>query len=171
MRKRVLSVAGAAAATAGVIAAGLTLGSGSADAAPAGSRQHSHRTLTIEAVEKGAAINFVDVAPADNALGDQLIGTGALTTQAGRTLGTSSFVAISTDTKPRTAELLTFVYDLGNGNKITTTGTAKLSAKGPLFDEQFAVTGGTGKYQNASGQVRVVQETEELAKVTFKIRL
>lgn len=55
-------------------------------------------------------------------------------------------VVVSADAKPRTAELLTFVYDLGGGNKIT------------------------GRYENATGQVRVVQRTEELAKVTFRIQ-
>jgi hypothetical protein len=69
-----------------------------------------------------------------------------------------------------TQKLLTFVYELADG-KITTSGTARLSATGPVFDEQFAITGGTGKYQNARGQVRVVQETMEQAKVTFRIQL
>jgi long-subunit acyl-CoA synthetase (AMP-forming) len=41
------------------------------------------------------------------------------------------------------------------------------AATGPVFDEQFAITGGTGRYQNALGQVRVVDR----AKVTFRIQL
>jgi hypothetical protein len=69
-----------------------------------------------------------------------------------------------------TQKLLTFVYELADG-KITTSGTARLSATGPVFDEQFAITGGTGRYQNARGQVRVVQETVDQAKVTFRIQL
>lgn len=64
------------------------------------------------------AITMVDVAPSDSALGDQLIGTGDLTTPAGRELGTSSFVGVSTCAKPRTA------------------------TTGPVFDETFAITGG-----------------------------
>lgn len=166
MRKRTLPAFGVAAATAGALTLGLSLAPASADATPA---SHGHRTITIEAVEKGTAINMVDVAPADSALGDQLIGTGDLIGRDGRKLGTSSFVGISTDARPRTAELLTFVYELPGG-KITTAGTAKLSASGPVFDERFAITGGTGKYQNASGEVRVLQETVERAKVTFEIQ-
>lgn len=165
MRKPLLSVF-AVAATAGAFAVGLALGPATADAAPA---SHPHRTLTIQAIERGTAINMVDVAPADSALGDQLIGTGDLTTPAGRKLGTSSFVGVSTDAKPRTAELLTFVYELPDG-KITTSGTARLSATGPVFDERFAITGGTGAYKDATGQVRVLQETVEHAKVTFAIQ-
>lgn len=65
--------------------------------------------------------------------------------------------------------LLTFVYELPGG-KIITNGTARLSASGPVFDEQFAITGGTGSYKNASGEVRVLQKTLEQAKVTFKIQ-
>lgn len=159
MRSRILPALGLA----GVLAVGLSLGSASADAAPA------PRTTTIEVVEKGTAINLVDVAPADSALGDQLIGTGDLIGRDGRKVGTSSFVGVSTDARPRTAELLTFVYELPGG-KITTSGTARLSATGPVFDATFAVTGGTGTYKNASGEVRVVQETVERAKVTFRIQ-
>lgn len=129
-----------------------------------------HRPLTITAVEKGTSINFVDVPPSDSALGDQLIGTGDLLGTDGSKIGTSSFQGISTDAKPRTAEMLTFVYALADG-KITTAGTARLAATGPVFDEQFAITGGTGRYQHARGQVRVVQETTDQAKVTFRIRL
>ncbi|MDX3521543.1 allene oxide cyclase barrel-like domain-containing protein [Streptomyces scabiei] len=168
MRKPLLSVL-AVAATAGALTLGLALGPATADAAPDVPRPDRHRTLTLKAVETGTAINMVDVAPADSALGDQLIGTGDLTTPAGRALGTSSFVGVSTDTEPRTAELLTFVYELPDG-KITTTGTATLSATGPVFDERFAITGGTGAYRDATGQVRVVQETVERAKVTFTIQ-
>ncbi|MFM9590334.1 allene oxide cyclase barrel-like domain-containing protein [Streptomyces scabiei] len=166
MRKPLLSVL-AVAATAGALTLGLALGP--ATAAPGTPQPDRHRTLTIKAVETGTAINMVDVAPADSALGDQLIGTGDLTTPAGRALGTSSFVGVSTDARPRTAELLTFVYELPDG-KITTSGTATLSATGPVFDERFAVTGGTGAYRDATGQVRVVQETVERAKVTFTIQ-
>lgn len=126
--------------------------------------------ITITAVEKGTSINFVDVAPADSALGDQLIGTGDLIGTDGSTIGTSTFQGISTNATPRTSEMLTFVYELPDG-KITTAGTARLSATNPIFDEQFAITGGTGKYQNARGQVRVVQETTDQAKLTFHIRL
>ncbi|MEI5519645.1 hypothetical protein WB401_07390 [Streptomyces brasiliscabiei] len=164
MRKPIRPVFAIAAAT-GAFALGLALTPAAADATSA---SHPHRAVTIKAVEKGTAINMVDVAPADSALGDQLIGTGDLTTPAGRELGTSSFVGVSTDAEPRTAELLTFVYELPDG-KITTSGTARLSATGPVFDEKFAITGGTGAYKNATGQVRVVQETVEQAKVTFSI--
>lgn len=166
MRKRTLPALGVAVATAGVVGVVLAISPSTAGATPSGA-PHS---LTLEVVEKGTAINMVDVAPADSALGDQLIGTGDLIGAGGRKVGTSSFQGISTDAKPRTAELLTFVYDLGDG-RITTSGTAKLSATGPVFDEQFAITGGTGKYKNARGQVRVLQETVEQAKVTFDIQL
>ncbi|GGP32599.1 allene oxide cyclase barrel-like domain-containing protein [Streptomyces melanogenes] len=166
MRKRTLPALGVAAATAGVVGVVLAISPSTAGAAPSGA-PHS---LSLEVVEKGTAINMVDVAPADSALGDQLIGTGDLIGTGGRKVGTSSFQGISTDAKPRTSELLTFVYDLGDG-RITTSGTAKLSATGPVFDEQFAITGGTGKYKNARGQVRVLQETVEQAKVTFDIQL
>ncbi|MCD9144252.1 allene oxide cyclase barrel-like domain-containing protein [Streptomyces albireticuli] len=169
MRKRALPALGLTVAAAGIAGAALAMSPTTAGAAsPA---QTGPRTVTIEAVERGTSINMVDVAPADSALGDQLIGTGDLVGTDGRTLGTSSFQGISTDAEPRTSEMLTFVYDLGNGNKITTSGTAKLNAKGPVFDEQFAITGGTGKYKNARGQVRVLQETVEQAKVTFDIQL
>ncbi|ARZ67806.1 hypothetical protein M1P56_27445 [Streptomyces sp. HU2014] len=169
MRKRALPALGLTVAAAGIAGAALALSPATAGAAsPA---YTGPRTVTIEAVERGTSINMVDVAPADSALGDQLIGTGDLVGTDGRTLGTSSFQGISTDAEPRTSEMLTFVYDLGDGNKITTSGTAKLNAKGPVFDEQFAITGGTGKYKNARGQVRVLQETVEQAKVTFDIQL
>ncbi|WP_017626772.1 allene oxide cyclase barrel-like domain-containing protein [Nocardiopsis chromatogenes] len=166
MRKHVLPAIGVAAATAGALA--LSLAPTAANAAPPKHGYH-HRTITIEAVEKGTAVNLVDVPPDDSALGDQLIGTGDLTDENGDELGTSSFVGISTDAEPRTSEMLTFVYELPDG-KITTSGTAELSDSGPVFDEKFAITGGTGKYKNASGEVRVQQETMEQAKVTFEIR-
>ncbi|MDA2803148.1 allene oxide cyclase barrel-like domain-containing protein [Nocardiopsis suaedae] len=168
MRKHVLPAIGVAAATAGALALGLSLAPTAANAAPPKHGYH-HRTITIEAVETGTAVNLVDVAPDDSALGDQLIGTADLTDSDGNELGTSSFVGISTDAEPRTSEMLTFVYELPDG-KITTAGTAQLSDSGPVFDEKFAITGGTGEYKNASGEVRVLQESMEEAKVTFEIR-
>ncbi|MEO6089011.1 MAG: hypothetical protein ABIQ18_38450 [Umezawaea sp.] len=112
-------------------------------------------------------VDLVDVAPSDSALGDQLIGTADLLDANGRKIGVSSFQGISTDVEPRTAELLAFVYDLPDG-KITTSGTAGLAATGTVFDEQFAIT---GRYQNARGNVQVVQETMGHAKLTSHIQL
>ncbi|MFJ9742031.1 hypothetical protein [Streptomyces sp. NPDC101166] len=173
MRKPLLSVF-AVVAMAGVFAVGLALGPAAADAAPASHphladaapASHPHLALTIRAIERGTAINMVDVAPA---LGDQLIGTGDLTTPAGGELGTSSFVGVSTDAKPRTSELLTFVYELPDG-KITTSRTVRLSTTGPVFDERFAISGSTGAYKGAAGQVRVLQESVEQAKATFSVQ-
>lgn len=88
---------------------------------------------------------------------------------AGRSLGTSRLVGVSTDAEPRTAEPLTFVCEPPDG-KITTSGRARLSASGPVFDERFALTGGTGAYENATGRMRVLREAEEQARVTFTIQ-
>ncbi|TDC36082.1 hypothetical protein [Micromonospora sp. KC213] len=159
-----------AAIVAGATGTALAVSSAPAGGATNSAASRHSRTVTITAVEKGASVNFVDVAPSDSALGDQLIGTGDLVGADGRKIGTSSFQGISTNAKPRTSEMLTFVYELPDG-KITTAGTATLSATRPIFDEQFAITGGTGRYQDARGQVRVVQETVEQAKVTFHIKL
>ncbi|TDC83599.1 hypothetical protein E1193_08445 [Micromonospora sp. KC606] len=162
------ALAALAAVAAGGTGAALAVSPATAEGATNSAPSRHSRTVTITAVEKGTSINMVDVAPSDSALGDQLIGTGDLVGTDGRKIGTSSFQGISTNAKPRTSEILTFVYELAGG-KITTAGTATLSANGPIFDEQFAITGGTGRYQNARGQVRVVQETVEQAKVTFHI--
>lgn len=157
-----------AAAVVGAAGAATAISPAAAEGTTKSAPARHPRTITITAVEKGTSINFVDVAPSDSALGDQLTGTGDLVGPTGRKIGTSSFHGISTSATPRTSEILTFVYELADG-KITTAGTAELSATGPIFDEQFAITGGTGKYQNAYGQVRVVQQTTEQATVTFSI--
>lgn len=62
------------------------------------------------------------------------------------------------------------LHDLPGG-KITTSGTARLSGKAPLLDEQFAVTGSTGRYANAQVQMRMVQRPGAMATVTFTIHL
>lgn len=171
MRTRYIrTLAAPAAAVVGVAGVAIALNTAPAEGAPVPQAARHSRIITITAVEKGTSVNFVDVAPSDSALGDQLIGTGDLVSADGRKIGTSSFQGISTNATPRTSELLTFVYELSDG-KITTAGTAELSATGPIFDEQFAITGGTGRYQSARGQVRVLQQTVEQAKVTFRIEL
>ena len=146
MRKiQVTALAALSALAVGVGGAAVVTSPATAEgAADSASSRYPH-TITINAVEKATAVNLVDVAPSDSALGDQLIGTADLLGADGRKIGVSSFLGISTDVKPRTAELLTFVYELPDG-KITTSGTARLAATGPVFDEQFAITGGTGRY-------------------------
>jgi hypothetical protein len=52
---------------------------------------------------------------------------------------------------------------------ITAQGQATITGTHPLFDEQVAVTGGTRAYQNARGQVRILQSSSTHAELTFHL--
>jgi hypothetical protein len=127
------------------------------------------RTHDVEMIEQATSFAFLDTAAGDSALGDQLVGSADLLDVQGRKLGTSSFHCVSTNAVPRTSEICSFVYTLPGG-RITTSGEATLSAGTPIFDEAFAVTGGTGIYQRVRGEVRVRQDTTQRALVTLRLR-
>ena len=77
----------------GIGGAALVMSPATAEGAADSASSRSPHTITINAVEKATAVNLVDVAPSDSALGDQLIGTADLLGTDGRKIKMSSFKA------------------------------------------------------------------------------
>jgi hypothetical protein len=110
---------------------------------------------------------FIDLGAKGPSLGDELLGASTLTTPGGAAAGTDSFVCTSVASNDSTFQC-TVVYSLRRG-RVTAQGTATITGTHPLFDELFAVTGGTRAYQNARGQVRILQSTQTHAELYFHL--
>lgn len=98
-------------------------------------------------------------------LGDQLIGTAVLIDPADRPAGRDTFLCVSVsadDTRFQCA----VTYELPAG-RITAQGNATITGQHPLFDELFAITGGTRAYRTTHGQVRIRQLTFDDAELTI----
>jgi hypothetical protein len=98
--------------------------------------------------------------------GDQFTGTGDLFDARGNKVGTSAFTCIVAGAG---VSQCSQVYEL-SGGKLVTAGTTRPDfTTSPLFDEQLAVTGGTGIYRGSSGEVRLVQHNFTEATLTINL--
>lgn len=61
------------------------------------------------------------------------------------------------------------VYSFKDG-RVSGQGFAKIVGKKPLFDEKFALTGGTRKFSQARDEVRVVQTNETEAELYLRLQ-
>jgi hypothetical protein len=146
--------------TVGVCAAGAVLwGTG------IGSAITSDQTFRLHERDTGNA--FLDLGAKGPSIGDELVGTSALTDTSGSPAGTDNFVCTAVTSDDRTFQC-SVVYALARG-RVTAQGQATITGTHPLFDEQVAVTGGTRAYQNARGQVRILQSSQTHAELTFHL--
>jgi hypothetical protein len=130
-----------------------------------GSAITSDQTFRLHERDTGNA--FLDLGAKGPSIGDELVGSSALTDASGASAGTDNFVCTSVTPDDRTYQC-SVVYALSRG-RITAQGQATITGTHPLFDEQVAVTGGTRAYQNARGQVRILQSSETHAELTFHL--
>jgi hypothetical protein len=159
----VLAVAAAAAGTAVAVSAVGTASAGTASAGTASARPGS---FTVQA-HHGTDTN-VDLGKHGFSAGDQDLFTGTLTRQGkhvGRLVGTCTTARVGAATADQLCE---FVLHLG-GAQITASGSVSSSPKGP---GTFAlpVTGGTGRYASASGQIAVTATNGKTFPITVSLR-
>ena len=117
--------------------------------------------------EHTAGKSFLDLGSTGPGFGDELVGANTLTAEDGSDAGTDSFVCTSVAADD-SAFQCDVVFSL-KGGRVTAQGYAKITGTAPLFDEKFAVTGGTGDYQRVTGQVRVLQSSGTDAELTLQL--
>lgn len=154
-RRKTVWGTGVAVVTAGVVA--VSMGTASAIT--------TSQTFRLHERDTGSA--FIDLGTSGPSIGDQLIGSSALTDTSGAPAGTDSFVCTAVTSTARTFQC-TVVYQLAHGD-VTAQGVATVGTGRPLFDVLVAVTGGTRTYQNVRGQVRILQQTQTNAELFFRL--
>ncbi len=143
-------------------AVGVSVQAASADSGNDGARSHSFHVH-----EKTAGNSFLDLGTAGPSFGDELAGANTLVGANGAAAGTDSFVCTSVSADGSALQCAV-VYSL-KGGRVTAQGFAKIVGSHPLFDENFAVTGGTKMYQKVRGQVRVLQSSQKDAELFFHL--
>ena len=154
---RKLSVLGAMIAIAAFALATLVPSAGAADDGTTWIRVNS---FTIEE-------RFIDVAPANESLGDQIVFSTNLM-RSGTRVGNINVVCTITSLRNETVQChatANFVQWFHGGGQITVQGT--LSGEPEHFT--LAVTGGTHGFVGAEGQVHVQQINDGLEVLTFEL--
>jgi hypothetical protein len=99
--------------------------------------------------------NFVDVAPAGESVGDQLVFSEVLYRR-GREVGDSGVVCTVTEVVAYNGEMLHCVATLSlRRGQITLQGLIEVQGEDDPGPWTVAITGGTGAYRGASGEARV----------------
>jgi hypothetical protein len=147
-------------ATLAILAVGL-MGSGTAAASAGGKQQ---RTLRLTATQ--IASEFLDVGTTGLSLGDQVVFSDALTRR-GRDVGEDGGTCTITNVTG---------YDTANANCVVTLALRRgqITVQGLIaFEEEsipdatLAITGGTGAYRGASGELDFHQVSETVSTYTL----
>jgi hypothetical protein len=168
--RRNLGIAIAVVVALALVVSNFTLAAGS-DNANADDREHSQ---TIQLTATSFANQDVDVDPSGLSLGDYFVATENLFRQ-GKKVGTDHAVCTLTRLEPPTGTpkrfavqcLVTLVLPDG---QITVQGvrTGSLSAQQPPRFT-LAITGGTGAYKTAHGQIRIVDLNATDSRLTLTL--
>jgi allene oxide cyclase-like protein len=114
---------------------------------------------TIEVTERTTAVEFIDVGPADDSLGDYVVIASELFNPANERIGTSHEVCVRVVVGQLRQCNLTYFFAEGF-----------LTLQGPYRDDgtgTFAITGGTGIYRTARGYMELT-ETRTADGLTFE---
>lgn len=153
MKNKMLGALGAAVATLGLVAGG-----SSAAAEPRTSSQH---TIRVDATVTEVAM--LDLGTKGPSLGDQIVFTNRLT-QHGRELGHEGAVCTTVSVKHHEAQCVaTFVFRDG---QITAQGLVTLGSTKPYT---VAITGGSGKYQDVGGELRVTPVSDTTGRLVLQL--
>lgn len=112
--------------------------------------------------------HFVDVPPANESLGDQIVFSTNLK-KSGQRVGNVHVVCTITALRSGTVQCLataSFVQSFHGGGQITVQGVLS----GEPTDFTLAITGGTGSFVGAEGEVHVHQVSPGLEVLTFELR-
>lgn len=142
------------------------LASFTAFAQSASASPSSHQKV-IHVHEASIGARPIDLPPTGASFGDELVGANTLSS-GGTVVGADSFVCTTVSADGKSLQCAA-IYRLKQG-RITALGYATIVGSTPLFDEQFAITGGTGAYAGARGQVRVVQTSEQAAELYVELQ-
>ena len=144
---------------AGIVALGI---GGITMAAASGATPSVQRPVTFT-VHETFTPTFVDVSPTGPSAGDQLVGTGRLTSGHGRHNARETLRCTSLNADASLFDC-TFIERFRDG---TIEIGGALSTTHP--NGAFPVLGGTGHYQNVRGQVINHQLTQTTARLTFQL--
>ena len=168
--QRNLGIASAVVLALALVVSSFTLAAGS-DNAKADDRDH---VQTIQLTATSFANQDIDVGPSGLSLGDYFVATEDLFRQ-GKKVGTDHAVCTLTRLVPRTGTPKRFAVQcvatlLLPEGQITVQGvrTGSLSAQEPPRFT-LAITGGTGAYKTARGQVRIVDINATESRLTLTL--
>lgn len=119
--------------------------------------------------EYTAGSSFLDLGAKGPSFGDELVGANSLVMMNHAAAGSDSFVCTSVRANDSALQC-SVVYVLKDGT-VTAQGLANITGKDPLFDDRFAVTGGTGRYTKVRGDVGVLQNSDKEAELYFDLIL
>jgi hypothetical protein len=123
---------------------------------------------TIRFVAKTTQINQIDLHPAGFGQGDEIVFHDQLLRN-GRTIGhDGGSCQVTFAVRGQAAQFQCVVTFALGGGQIATQGLINI-ANPASFAGTFAVTGGTGIYQNARGQATIHQTSLTLATVTLSL--
>jgi hypothetical protein len=169
MRK--LGIAVAVAAAAGMAFGGTTLASG--DNLGGSDHEHGGRTFTIYAPTAANRVAFVPVTAGQFSLGDRTVFSDDLfTTKGGESLGYDGGVCTVTrieDAASGSGVLECEVTFSLPGGQITTQALNTLTNGNLTGTQPGAITGGTGDYRGATGEIAVKFLSNTEAYVTFHL--
>jgi hypothetical protein len=120
------------------------------------------RTFRVDAVNTEQ--NFLDLGATGNSLGDQIVFTGQLLkgdTEVGHQAGVCTVTSVA-----RNEAQCVATYAL-RGGQVTAQALVNLGSSAPYA---VAITGGSGKYEGAEGEVRVQPVSETRGILTFHLK-
>ena len=130
------------------------------------------RTVVLRLVTTEVQSTFIDLGDPDFSQGDQLVFSNDLLRH-GTKVGEDGGLCVVTRLTAAGASTWKCVGDnVLPGGQITVQGMVTYAPGEEVKDEPyfFAITGGTGKYKNARGQVKI-EETSGDDRITLQIRL
>lgn len=138
----------------GGTAAGVAvLVAGGVGVASAGPDTRNARTIVVQ-VPPGQ-VRVIDLGPKGESQADLRIANGALYSK-GQRIGRFDIVCVETDPEVAgglVATQCTATWSLPGGQVTTQAASRRRTIKSPPLDHQQAITGGTGTFRNARGQV------------------
>lgn len=147
-----------------IAAAAVVTGLGVAATSAAATSSTSSAVLHL--TEHRVQESQIDLGPKGPSAGDELLLAGVLTTSGGRTAGEDSGVCTVTAFDQHRQDAVCIVALQLTGGQLLISGQESLSSTNQLF----AITGGTGVYRHAHGQLTVRQTNPTTRQVTIDLR-
>jgi hypothetical protein len=152
--------------------AGVAIAATSSSSSESGSNSNDE-AIVLHLVGREVASTFLDLGEPDFSQGDQFVFTNNLF-RSGTKIGTDGGLCVVT--RLTAAGAATFKCVGSNalpGGQITVQGLVTYGPGEEVKEEPyfFAITGGTGRYKTADGQVRIEEVSADEIRLTFRIDL
>ena len=123
----------------------------------------SRHTFTVITFKKDIHFTAIDLPPAGLSQGDERVGWSVLdNTQGTQRVGRIDFFECVTDTAVNhtssIALKIMYTYSFSNGSIEVEGVSFRPSTTSPPINDVYAITGGTGSYEHASGQVHATTQ-------------